>query len=141
MNENSNLPTVEPRGSRHHAFQSAAIWVLVILAVVFFSWLSPTAAKAIEITEDNVGRKIEEANTAEEHQALQKYFMSKADEATQQIRLHEKLLQSYRRRPKTDVFAVGMQSHCLKLIETWRETQEIYQHVAEIHGEWAMEAA
>jgi hypothetical protein len=109
--------------------------------VVVFSWLSPPAVKASEITENNVGRKIEEANTAAEHQALQKYFMSKAAEAVQQIHLHEKMLQSYKRRPETDDFAIEMQSHCLKLIETWRDTKELYQRLAEIHGEWATEAA
>lgn len=119
------------------AIRLAGLWILVIA----FFWLPASAANASGITDENVVIKIEVANTAEDHHALEAYFNSKAAEAAQQVSLHEDMLQSYTKRSKADGFAITMRSHCQNLIQSSRDAQLNYKHMAELHGGVASELA
>jgi hypothetical protein len=133
----NRLNISKAQGLGPQAIRLAGLWILVIA----FFWLEASAANASGVTDENVVSKIDAADTVEDHHALEAYFNRKAAEAIKQVHLHEDMLQSYTRRSKAEGFSITIRSHCQKLIQSSRDAQENYKHMAELHGGVASELA
>jgi len=125
----------------NRSFKATRIRLTVLgIFATLLSCLPASAASPGKITDENIAVKIEAAATAADHQTLSAYFSSKSVEAAKQIKLHEDMLQSYRRRGKADGITITMQSHCQKLMQLSREAQGEYNMLAELHGQLAKES-
>jgi hypothetical protein len=126
--------------SDHGLGTRAVLWTGLIVVLILIGSLAP-AVKAETVTDGNVAAKIDDAKTAADHKALETYFNSKAAEAAKQVQLHEDMMKSYKRIGKYPGPSTWMRSHCQSLLREYRQMQDDYESMAEMHGWMAEESS
>ena len=76
---------------------------------------------------------IEMASTAAEHAAIARYYLTKAEEARQEMRRHEGMSRAYT--VGKAAMAQRMRGHCERLAESYAEMAEEYEQLADLHEE------
>jgi len=102
---------------------------LLALAPVWSS--AQASASAEQSLEDLL---IENADTPEEHQALARYFRTKAEDARSLAEKHRAMGRSYRQRPRP---LPTMKQHCDRIAELSEELAAQYDALAEAEEEAA----
>lgn len=104
-----------------------------IFLMILVGLLAPIA-KAEVITKENVAKRIAEAKTAADHEALASYFRAQAAEAAAMLKIHQNMKTWYGPVEKFPYDSTWMINHCQNLVRTYRLAQEEYESLAEAHG-------
>ena len=97
---------------------------LVLAATVMVAWLE-SAARAEDITDDNVAAAVAAAKTPADHQALAAYFTTKAEAAQANIEKHEKMAKAFSGKSQT-----VMSAHCESLVRSDKQLVKEYTALA-----------
>ena len=102
----------------------ASLAAVVLAATVTVAWLE-SAARAADITDDNVASAVAAAKTPADHQALAAYFTTKAEAAQANIEKHEAMAKAFSGKSQT-----VMSTHCQSLIRTEKQLVKEYTALA-----------
>jgi hypothetical protein len=117
------------------------IWKRGFLTALAFAALSSVAAMAIadEVTESNVADRIAAAKTAQDHDAVAKFFRSEATAAGEKVKLHEAMLGSWTKSVAGKSLE-QMRRHCQDIIAASKKVQKDYEALANEHEKLAKHA-
>lgn len=96
------------------------------------------AAPPVFSEDESIEDLVSSAATAEDHEAIASWYEEQADEASGRAKLHARLAKNYSHpMGKTTLNRTGMERHCDKLAQSYREEADIYSKMAAEHHEAA----
>lgn len=93
------------------------------LAILLGGWVTPVTAATV--TDENVVEQVQDAKTAEDHEALAAYFNAKAAAAAANVKKHRAMMSVMRGKPRSP-----WRGHCQNLVKTYQKQQEDYAALA-----------
>ncbi len=114
--------------------------ILMVMAVIGLAGLVTTtsfkAAAAEEVTDANVADMAANAKTSADHEAIAAYYDRAAAAADEQVKVHEHLLEGYKKMPRFSTMAM----HCDRMLRAYKSAARENRALADEHRKMAKAA-
>lgn len=116
---------------------SISALVLICFMTVLAMSVAVFSQDTEPITEENIYQRISDAKTGADYEAIAAYFRAQADKAQKQIRIHEKMKNSFSHEKVGKGEAKMMQLHCQNLINSYQNAKQNYEEMAKEYEDMA----
>ncbi len=113
----------------------AVLFALAAFAAILAT-TSLNAADTAEVTDANVEQMVANAKTAQDHEAIAAYYDRAAAAADEQVKLHEHLLEGYKKMPRFSTMAM----HCDRMVRAYKSAAGENRALADEHRKMAKAA-
>ena len=117
---------------------SGLFFLFAILGVIASGGGSALAGQ-MKVEDAYVAQRIAEAKTAQDHEAIAAYYRLQASKADAEIRLHEKMKDSYRLNSQHPPYMKSHLRYCDSMIRAYTQIKEDDEALAEEHEQMAQE--